>query len=434
MKRPSARDLAFVVVPAALLIGAAAWLAARFVQPAPPKVVVMTTGAPDGAYHAFAKRYQAFLAGYGIRLELKTSQGAAQNLERLKTGEGGVSIGFVQSGLGNADDAPELMTLGSVYYEPVWVFARGAAARLDHGLNGKRIAIGAPASGTRSVALRILHELGADSAPTQLLEIGGLEAGRALQAGRADVAFLVADASAPAIQALLHARGLHLVPADRAEAFTRRLPFLHRLVLPAGAADLVNGVPRADVPLLAVSATLVANEDLHPVIVDLVLEAAKKVHGGAGLFQRIGDFPAPRDLDFPLSPDAERFYHGNPPLLRRYLPFWMVVWVNRFLIVAIPLLVLALPFLRFVPMVYQWRVRRRIYRWYGELRGIESDLRGGDIGREQLAERLDALEARVRDLHVPEAFSSEQYELALYIRMVRDLLQDSAQRPRPRPE
>ncbi|MGH8688337.1 MAG: TAXI family TRAP transporter solute-binding subunit [Burkholderiales bacterium] len=425
MKRASARDLAIVIVPVALLLAFGAWLVARFVQPAPPKVVVMSTGAPDGAYQAFAKRYQAFLADYGIRLELRPSEGAVQNLERLKTGEGGVSIAFVQGGVGNEEEEPGLETLGSVYYEPIWVFYRGAPIELDHALLGKRIAVGPPASGTRVVALRILHEVAADGAPTRLVDIGGLEAVQALQSGRVDVAFFIAGPSAPVIQSLLQARGVRLLSTQRAEAFARRLPFLHRLVLPAGAADLVHNVPRTDTALLGVTASLVATEDLHPVIAELMLEAAKKVHGGAGLFQNVGDFPSPRDLDYPLSANAERFYHGNPSVLRRYLPFWMVVWLNRFLIVAIPLLVLALPFLRFVPMVYQWRVRRRIYRWYGELRGIESDLRGGDVAREQLAERLDRLEARVRALHVPQAYSSEQYELTLYVRMMRDLMRDS---------
>jgi TRAP-type uncharacterized transport system substrate-binding protein len=422
MKGISPRDLALVGLPVALLVGLALWGVAKFVQPAPPQVVVMSTGSLDGAYHAFALRYQAHLAEYGIRLELRPSAGSVENLRRLRAARDGVSVALVQGGLANEDSAPGLMTLGSMFYEPLWLFYRGAR-EVDLGmrLQGKRIAIGPEGSGTRAVALALLRATGlADR--TALSDLGGLEAAEALEAGKLDAVFAVASAEAPAVKRLLAAPGIRLLNAQRAEAIARRMPFLHRLILPEGAADLARNVPPRRLDMLAVTANLVAVEDLHPVIVDLMLEAAKKVHGGAGLFQRAGEFPAPIDLDLPLSPDAERFYRENPSVLRRYLPFWMVVWVNRFVIVAIPLLILALPFLRVVPLVYKWRVRRRIYRWYGELRAIEGDLRHGHVEPERLTERLDRLEQRVKDLHVPSAYSSEQYELGMYIRLLRDRL------------
>ncbi|HEX5091975.1 MAG TPA: TAXI family TRAP transporter solute-binding subunit, partial [Burkholderiales bacterium] len=321
-----------------------------------------------------------------------------------------------------AEGATGLMTLGSVFYEPLWCFYRGAAIPLGTGLRGRRIAVGVPGSGTREVALRLLREIGMAGPPTRLVDIGGLEAAQALEGGEVDAAFYVSSADAAAVQRLLRAPGVNLLPAQRAEAVTRRLTFLHKLTLPEGAVDLARDIPRRDVPMLAVTASLVASEDLHPVIVDLLLEAARSVHGGPGLFHGIGEFPAPRDLEFPLSPDAERFYRGNPPLLRRYLPFWAVVWINRFIVVGIPLLLLALPFLRFLPSVYQWRMRRRIYRWYGELRFIESDVRLGTVDPAQLRVRLDRLERQVEGLRVPHAYSSMHYLLKSHIQLVRDLI------------
>lgn len=419
------RDLALAALPIVLLAALAVWVLTTFVQPAPPKRVVMSTGPLDGAYHAFALRYRAHLAGYGIKLELKPSAGSVENLRRLRTREDGVSIALVQGGLVTAEDAPGLMSLGSMYYEPVWVFYRGSRD-LDLGaqLRGKRIAIGPEGSGTRAAALLAMRVTGLAERPTVLSDLGGMRAAEALIAGKVDAVFYVAAAEAPAVQRLLAAPGVRLLGIRRAEAISRRLPNLHRLTLPEGAVDLARNIPPRRMEMLAVTANLVASEDLHPVIVDLLLEGAKKVHGGAGLFQRAGEFPAPLDAELPLSPDAERFYRGNPSFLRRYLPFWMVVWVNRVLIVAIPLLILALPFLRFVPLLYRWGVRRRIYRWYGELREIEGDVRRGEGDRERLAERLDQLEHRVKALHVPAAYTSEQYELSLYIRMVRDLLRE----------
>lgn len=423
MKPTSVRDLALVALPLVLLAALALWAVGTFVQPAPPKRVVMSTGAADGAYHAFALRYQAHLATYGISLELKPSAGSVENLQRLKSGEDGVSLALVQGGMANAENAPGLMTLGSLFYEPAWIFYRGRRdVGLGRDLRGKRIAIGPEGSGTRAVGLMVMRAAGLDQPPTVLSELGGTAAADALLAGKVDAAFYIAAADAPAVRRLLAAPGVRLLGANRAEAFARRMPFLHRLSLPEGSADLARNVPPRDLDMLAVTANLIASEDLHPVIVDLMLEAAKKVHGGAGLFQRVGQFPAPLDLELPLSADAERFYRGNPSLLRRYLPFWAVVWINRFVVVGIPLLILAVPFLRFVPALYQWRARRRVYRWYGELRFIENDVRAGRGAPADWAVRLDRLEHQLEGLHVPNAYSAEYYELMTHVRMVRELM------------
>jgi hypothetical protein len=195
--------------------------------------------------------------------------------------------------------------------------------------------------------------------------------------------------------------------------------------LPEGAVDLARNVPPTDITLLAVTANLVAVEDIHPVIVDLLLEAARKVHGGAGLFQRVGEFPAPRDLDLPLSSDAERIYKGGPSILRRYLPYWMVVWVNRFIVIGIPLIIIAIPIFRNIPAIYRWRMRRNIYRWYGELRLIENALRRHQGDAATHAARLDWLEQQVDRQWVPRAYSAELYNMMAHIQLVRALLRGS---------
>jgi TRAP transporter TAXI family solute receptor len=419
------RHLAVYALVAAALLALATWAVIHLAGPAPPKVVVMSTGALDGAYHAFALRYKAHLAQFGITLELKPSAGSVENLERLKARKEGVALALIQGGIANAENAPGLVTLGSMFYEPNWVFYR-SAREIDLGnqLRGKRIAIGPPGSGTRAIGLQVLRDTGLAEPPTVLSELGGMAAAKALQAGELDAVYYVAAPDAPAVQHLLAAPGVRLLNPRRAEAFARRMPYLHKLVLPEGAADLARNIPSKDVEMLAVAANLVAVEDIHPVIVDLMLEAAKKVHGGAGMFQRAGEFPAVLDLDLPLSLDAERFYKGSPSLLRRYLPFWMVVWVNRFIVVGIPLLILAIPFFRYIPAVYRWSTRRRIYRWYGELKVIEDAVRRREGAPALHSERLERLSDRVDRLHVPHAYAGELFALLVHIRLVRDMLKE----------
>jgi len=424
----SARVLAPYVLAGAALLALAAWAVVHLAEPAPPKAVVMSTGPLDGAYHAVALRYQAHLAQYGIKLELRPSAGSVENLERLKARKDGVTLALVQGGIANAENAPGLVTLGSMFYEPNWIFYRGEKdLDLGNKLRGKRIAIGPVGSGTREVGLKVMRDTGVADPPTVLSELGGMAAAKALEAGEVDAVFYIAAPDAPGVQRLLAARGVRLLGAKRAEAFARRMPHLHRLTLPEGVADLARNIPPRDLDMLAVAANLVAVEDIHPVIVDLLLEAAKKVHGGAGLFQRVGEFPAPLDLDLPLSPDAERFYKdkGSPSLLRRYLPFWMVVWVNRFIVVGIPLLIVAIPFFRNIPALYRWRTRRRIYRWYGELKVIEDAVRRGEGDPAAHSERLERLLERVDRLRVPHAYSGELFNLLAHINLVREMLKES---------
>jgi TRAP-type uncharacterized transport system substrate-binding protein len=422
----SRRDIALIVLPIVVLLALAIWAITHYVQPAPPKVVVMSTGPLDGAYHAFALRYKAHLAQYGVTLELKPSAGAVENVERLKTRKDGVSLALVQGGITDAKNAPGLVTLGSAFYEPTWFFYRSARSiDLGNQLRGKRIAIGPPGSGTRAVALAFARATGLAEPPTVLSDLGGLAAAKALENGEVEAVFYVAAPDAPGVQRLLAAPGVRLLSVSRADAYISRYPFLHKLTMPAGAVDLVRNVPRTDITLLAVTANFVAVEDIHPVIVDLMLEAARKVHGGAGVFQRVGEFPAPRDLDLPISSDAERFYKGGPSILRRYLPFWMVVWVNRFIVIGIPLIIIAIPIFRNVPAIYRWRMRRNIYRWYGELRLIENALRRRQGDAATHAARLDWLEQRIDRQWVPRAYSGELYTFLVHIKLVRDLLKEA---------
>jgi TRAP-type uncharacterized transport system substrate-binding protein len=427
LRELSGRDIALIALPLVLLLALAMWGITHYVQPAPPRIVVMSTGPLDGAYHAFAQRYKAHLAQYGITLELKPSAGAVENVERLRARKDGVSLALVQGGIANAENAPGLVTLGSMFYEPIWLFYRSTRPiELGNQLLGKRIAIGAPGSGTRAVGLYITRALGIAEPPTVLSDLGGLAAAKALEAGELDAVFYVAAPDAPAVQRLLAAPGVQLLNIRRAETLVRRLPFFHKLTLPEGAADLVRNFPPTEITMVALTANLVAVHDIHPVIVDLMLEAAGKVHRGGGLFQRVGEFPAPRDLDLPISSDAERFYKGGPSVLRRYLPFWMVVWVNRFLVIGIPLLIIAVPIFRNVPALYRWRMRRNVYRWYGELRLIENAVRRGQGDAETHAKRLDWLEQRVDRQWVPHAYSAELYNMMTHIRLVRDLLKQSS--------
>jgi hypothetical protein len=428
----SRRELLIVVVPAVLLVVAAFWLAAQFVRPAPPKSVVMGTGAPHGAYEMYAANYRSILARFGIELVERPSAGAVENLERLADPEGDVDLAFVQGGLGIGTASEGLVSLGSFYYEPVWVFYRGKETleRLTQ-LKGKRIAIGAEGSGTRKLALDLLRASGIDGGNSRLLDDGGLAAVGLLGDGKADAIFLVGPAKSAAVWSALYGPGFRLMSFAHADAFTRQFPFLAKLTLPEGGIDVARAIPPVNTTLVAPMATIVARDRLHPALIDLILGAAEEVHGGPGVFQRPGDFPNAKQVDFPLSKEAERHYKSGARFLQRYLPFWLATLIERMLVLLVPLVVVLIPVMRIVPGLYSWRMRSRIYRHYGDLGAIEREVAEAPsaAAAPDWLKRLDAIELEVEHIRTPLAFANQLYILREHIDLVRAaILKKAAER------
>ena len=424
----SLRDLFATAWWIVLVAGIGFAIAYQFVEPAPPKKIVMTTGGEQGASYRFAQRYAAILAKNGIELEVRTSAGSVENLERLKSGE--AQIGFVQGGVvppkddPDADDESGLLSLGSVFYEPVWVFYRDDKdlTRLTE-LRGKRIAIGQEGSGIRQLARQLLEAN--DIQPGEhLVPLAGLVAAEELQQGRIDAAFIIAAESAPVVQVLIRSPGIKLMSFAQDRAYQRRFPFLTKLTFPRGVADLVRDYPPDDIKVLAPTANLIVRDDLHPALQTLLLQAASEIHGKSGFFQDAGEFPAYMDPMLPLSPEAARYFKSGAPFLQRYLPFWLAVLADRLIVLLVPVFALLIPLLRVAPAIYSWRVRSKVFRCYGELRFLEDDLKNHfDPARlSEYRDRLDALDEEASELHVPLAFTDLVYTLREHVNLVRHIL------------
>jgi TRAP transporter TAXI family solute receptor len=404
-------------------------VAYQFVAPEPPRRITITTGSEAGAYYAYARRYAAVLAARGITLEVMTSAGSHQNLERLEKGE--ADVAFVQGGIGaraSSDDDDEpgpLRSLGSVAYEPVWVFYRGEQ-RVDklYQLAGRRVAVGEDGSGIRGLALQLLEANDIKPNSPDLLPLAGLTAAEALQQSEIDAAFIVAAQEAPVVQVMLRSPGLRVVGLSQADAYLRRFPFLSKVVLPRGVVDLVRDVPPRDTALLATTANVIVRDDLHPALASLLLQAMTEVNGKGGFFQRAGEFPAYKDQSFPLSTDAARYYQSGPPFLQRYLPFWLAVLVERLFVMILPLVMVLLPLLKFAPAIYSWRVRSKIVRCYGDLKFLENDLRQhyNPPQHQEYVALLERIENTASTLNIPLAFSDLLYTLREHINLVREEL------------
>jgi hypothetical protein len=291
-------------------------------------------------------------------------------------------------------------------------------------LAGRRIAVGAEGSGTRFVALELLaaNDIAAgDPTGTVLHDLGGGAAAEALTAGELDAAVFVTAKYAPLLTDLLARPDIQLLDFERAPAYQRRFRHLAAISLPEGALDLAADLPAEDHDLLSPVATLVARDELHPALIDLVLRAASEIHGGPGLFEEPGQFPSPRNVDFPLSDEAERYFQSGLPFLRRALPFWAATLVERLWIMILPVLTLLIPLLRIAPPTYRWQVRRRIIRWYRDLRDLEAELQAAadEAGRQEALDKLERLQDETGRIAVPLTYADHLYNLRLHIEFVR---------------
>ncbi len=420
--RSTIKDAIWSVLPILVAGIAASWIAYHYIDPAPPRRLVIMTGAEDSSYQDFARDYKEILAEDGIELVIKQSNGALDNHQHLRDSRSDVDLGFLQDGLNEpaTDNEVEPVSLGSISYEPLWVFyrAKQPITRFS-GLAGKRVAIGHEGSGTKLLATRLLLESGVTADNTRFQAIGRDQAAAELLAGRTDAVFFIGEPDSPIVKQLAADPAVRILNLDQTSALVRHFPYLHELRVPHGLIDIRHNLPSEDITLLATTTTLAARENVHPALISLVMKAMHETHSEAGLLHGANEFPSPKDVDLELSKDAEHYYKSGPPLLQRYLPFWLATLIDRAALVLLPLLAVLIPVLRAVPQIYNWRIQRHIYRWYGELSFLETQLRTQPGDAESMLKQLDHIEEKVQKAKLPLKFAEHAYGLKEHIDYVR---------------
>ncbi|MBN3762371.1 TAXI family TRAP transporter solute-binding subunit [Burkholderia sp. Ac-20365] len=431
------RDLAVSFLPFVLLFAVLVWLVIWLVDPAPPRSITISAGPHDSSFMQYAQEYRKILGRNGVKLNVLESDGSVQNLNRLLDPKQKVDVALVQGGVSAGRDTSSLMSLGTVSYVPLIVVYRGKGLSQLSDLEGKRVAIGREGSGTRMLSLELLAANGiVPNSDTTLLPLDGLDAARALVSGQIDAALLSGDSTTRAmILRLLTIPGVSVMNFNEADAYTRIFPYLDDLDLPVGLLDLRRRIPPEPLHLISPTVEMVARQNLHPAISDLLIEAAQEVNGPAGLLQKAGQFPNPVVRDFRISEDATRYYKSGKSFLYRTLPFWLATVVDRLLVLLLPIAVLLIPSLRLIPALFTWRVRSRIYRYYGALIAIEREAMRSSSAEERakLLAELDRIEASLNTLRMPLAYADGFYVLREHVRFVRERLEGVRERMHAHP-
>ena len=428
----SIRDLALSAGPFALLAVGLLLLAYLWLDPTPPKRVTLATGPAQSAYDEFGKRYRKALAANGIEVTLLASEGSSANLQLLRDGK--ADLGFVQGGSSEpgTGNAAGIESLGSLFVEPIWLFYREQAAhKVDPSgtlsalaqLAGLRLNVGTAGSGVPALMDKLFEANKIDPRALQLSRLEQTPATVAFLGGEIDALVFASAPQSLMVQMLLQTPGVKLMDFGQSEAYSRRFPFLTPVLLPRGVVDLARDVPPQNVQLVATTTALLAQESTHPALLQLFVQAARDFHGPPGWFHRAGAFPTTEHSEYPISREAERTIRSGAPFLQRYLPFWLANLVERMWLVLGIIIAILLPLSRIVPPLYEFRIRSRVFRWYGQLREIENRMQGRQEDPALLAQELEQLDERVGKVSVPLSYTEELYALRNNIGSVRRKLE-----------
>lgn len=398
----------------------------RHFNPAPPNHLIIATGEEQSVLNDLAKKYQKILKRDGVILEVKNSLGPIDNLTKLEDDDSKVSAAFVQDGLGSEENQIDVESLGSLYYEPIWIFYR-SRENITHfsELYGRKIAVGKKGYATQVLTERLLTLSAVDTTDAELINMTSTESVTALKNGTVDAAIFMLPANHPIVHDLAMSKNIKLMNIAQSEAISRKDAAFHHLVLPRGALDLEADIPNQDIDLIASTTTLLIRDDLHPALSYLLLKAASEIHGSQGIFEKRGEFPTNKDETFSLSKDALQFYKSGGSIWQRYLPYWLAAWCDRFIILVIPIVAFILPLIRLIPKLYNWRLRTHIYQRYGELKFLEMQLKA-TVTKDEYENymlRLNEIEERVNKMKLPQNFSDYVYSLKGHIQYVRDRIE-----------
>jgi TRAP-type uncharacterized transport system substrate-binding protein len=406
---------------AIICVAGAVWLGLAHFNPAPPSTITIATGPKGGAYEFFAQQYREKLARARVTLNIRITDGTAENIRLLEDPKSGVQVAFVVGGASNSEQSPGLLSLGRVNNQVFWIFYRGAETLNDlTQLKGKRIGVGPEAVVTQ----RVLGAAGVNSETATLVPLTGSAAIEALHDGRLDAIFTALAPDSSTVQTLLRDPTVRLMSVSQTDALTRIFPDLVRLVLPQGVIDLEHDIPPKDVILVGTTNAVVVREDLHPEIIDLLAKTLVEVHGGAGIFQRAGEFPTQTDPEFPVADGAREFYKNGPSYFNKYLSYWTVSLIKKIVAVILSCAVLLVPFSNFLPKLSSWVVRDRMRALYQRLRTIETSLQT-DLTAAQLdalQSDLESIDQSANDLAVPIRHSDLFFDLKIHINHVRERL------------
>jgi TRAP-type uncharacterized transport system substrate-binding protein len=413
-------------LPVLLLALAALWWSAVVWKPLPPSRVVIAGGSPQGSYARLAQHYAEQLEQRGLAVEIVYSDMQKGAFERLLAANDAADIGFAHGLYFDPAKADNVQALAVVGEEPVWLFTRLPEVHSLTQARGLRVAAGATGSSSLTAAKAMLSHAGLRESDVRFVNSAGLVAAQALIDGKIDLFFEAAGEDAQAIQLLTRSTKVHLLGTAQAGALSAKKPYFQPILLPQGAIEFRGDVPPQDLVLMGLQTHLLVRPGMHPALQRTVLDAALTIHQFPTFLQRQGQFPSFRGSDFPLSPHARAYSLGSRPWMESYLPYGLAQRAELLLYAVLPVLLLTVFSLAWIPRMFDWRVNSVINDFYGKLKFLEAEIdataTSNPMAHRKLLMRLDNIDKQITHMDLPAEFSDRWYTLREHLAAARERL------------
>ena len=396
-----------------------------FTIPKLPNTLKIAAGQPGSYFYETAEIYKKYLANQGIELEIIQTKGAAESLALLNDDK--VDLALAHGGLTTKKESPDLVSLGSISYEPLWVFQRKNTKILTDisQLKGMKVATGEKGTGVEVITSKIFKAEGVNESNTTILHMGMKEAAECLIQGSIDAAVFMDPPENETIREFFSSSVINEVSLYDSEALRRRFRYLQVIKIPPSGIDLALEQPRSELLTIATTAYLATNKKLDAALQYLLLSIIDEVHHDPTLISDENEFPSDKDVDLPLSKDADIYYTKGKPFLQQYLPFQMASLLERLIKVLLPLLLLCAPIFAYAPAAYDWHFRQKLSKRYKSLVEIEEQLANNPSNKSvtEFEVMLSDVEKKLNDEKIPNSFTNQVFILREHIELVQRKIQ-----------
>ena len=402
-----------------------------YLQPFPDRHIYIGTSYPGSAWHRVGEVTAKYLDEHGLDSAVVATDGAVDNVNRLVDPESRVNAAMTYGIALNDEQRKAIVSLGSIGYEPIWVFYRSSKVRLSdlHDLAKYRVGLGPTDSGSYAIAKKLMaaYNVTVEGNTNFIPDIFPNTEKKFLE-GDVDVLLIVTSAGDPLVQRLIRKPDIALYSFDNANAFGKKYNSFEAVTLPAGSMEIYPRLPQKDISLVATTTRVVVKKDMHPDLQLALLMTIREVNRNSKhlFFAKRDQFPAYVDPLLPISPVAAKFYDYGPPQMMRYLPFWIAGFIDRAWVLLLTLVAVFYPLSKLNLHVRKLRFTVHERPFYEELLEIDEMLSSRKLTeaeKEEVWKRLSAINVHAIKHGVPVGEEAQYFDLVNAIYLLRRKLE-----------
>ena len=403
-----------------------------YLKPFPFTGISIATSYKGGDWYQFGEGAISLLKERGINLEVVATSGTIENAEELNDPKSKVNAGFVYAAALSKDQQKGLYSLGSISYDPVWIFYRNELANkitTIQDLSKYKVSLPPKKSGSYILTKKLFEINGIDIDSNPHFVSSSWEDLRAnILSDKADIYIFITTIIDPLVEELIQSPNMTLFNFPSALAYQRKFDYLDAVIIPAGSINIEKKLPVRDISLIATTTTLAVRKDLHPSLQLALLMTSKQIIQDSSrlFFSKRNEFPDYFDPSIHISPIARNYYNYGPPKTTEYLPYWLVVFVDRFWFVLIVAFAIIYPLskLNFHLRRFRFIIRERTH--YEMLLNMEKEITGKKLSseeKEKLLKKLDMINKQALQHFVPVGEEADYFLFVNALQLLRNKIE-----------